>query len=192
MNSAPLDRSPRPRPALLTETRELFQVIRERMDSYGDGIIESYIVSMTQGVDDILAPAVLARDVGLVDLSADVARLGFVPLFETIEDLRAIGPVLRELFAIPAYRKLVQLRGDVQEVMVGYSDSNKDGITTSQWEIHKALRTISEVADETGIEITVFHGRGGTVGRGGGPTHADPVAACGSHPGRHRTTERRR
>ncbi|MCH1436076.1 MAG: phosphoenolpyruvate carboxylase, partial [Acidimicrobiales bacterium] len=92
--------SPRPLAAPQTgsadETRELFQVIRERMDSYGDDIIESYIVSMTQGVDDILAPAVLARDVGLVDLSADVARLGFVPLFETIEDLRAIGPVLRE------------------------------------------------------------------------------------------------
>ena len=187
--------SPRPLAAPQTgsadETRELFQVIRERMDSYGDDIIESYIVSMTQGVDDILAPAVLARDVGLVDLSADVARLGFVPLFETIEDLRAIGPVLRELFAIPAYRKLVQLRGDVQEVMVGYSDSNKDGgITTSQWEIHKALRTISEVADETGIEITVFHGRGGTVGRGGGPTHAAILSQpAGAIRGAMKTTE---
>ena len=187
--------SPRPLAAPQTgsadETRELFQVIRERMDSYGDDIIESYIVSMTQGVDDILAPAVLARDVGLVDLSADVARLGFVPLFETIEDLRAIGAVLRELFAIPAYRKLVQLRGDVQEVMVGYSDSNKDGgITTSQWEIHKALRTISEVADETGIEITVFHGRGGTVGRGGGPTHAAILSQpAGAIRGAMKTTE---
>jgi len=187
--------SPRPLAAPQTgsadETRELFQVIRERMDSYGDDIIESYIVSMTQGVDDILAPAVLARDVGLVDLSADVARLDFVPLFETIEDLQAIGPVLRELFAIPAYRKLVQLRGDVQEVMVGYSDSNKDGgITTSQWEIHKALRTISEVADETGIEITVFHGRGGTVGRGGGPTHAAILSQpAGAIRGAMKTTE---
>ena len=143
------------------------------MDEHGDDIIESYIISMTQGVDDILAPAVLARDVGLIDLSAGIARLGFVPLFETIGDLQAIGPVLRELFAIPSYRALVELRGNVQEVMVGYSDSNKDGgITTSQWEIHKALRTISDVADESGIEITVFHGRGGTVGRGGGPTHA--------------------
>ncbi|MEM9200060.1 MAG: phosphoenolpyruvate carboxylase [Actinomycetota bacterium] len=187
--------SPRPLAAQQTgnsdETRQLFQVLRERMDAYGDDIIESYIISMTQGVDDILAPAVLARDVGLIDLSADVARLGFVPLFETIGDLRAIGPVLRELFAIPAYRKLVALRGDVQEVMVGYSDSNKDGgITTSQWEIHKALRTISEVADESGVEITVFHGRGGTVGRGGGPTHSAILSQpAGAIRGAMKTTE---
>ena len=105
---------------------------------------------MTQGVDDILAPAVLARDVGLVDLVAGVARLDFVPLFETIDDLRSIGPVLRELIENPSYRRLLELRGSKQEVMVGYSDSNKDGgITTSQWEIHKALRQIAEVAAET-------------------------------------------
>ncbi len=187
--------SPRPLSAQQSgtpdETRQLFQVLRDRMDRFGDDIIESYIVSMTQGVDDILAPAVLARDVGLIDLPAGVARLGFVPLFETIGDLQAIGPVLRELFAIPSYRELVTLRGDVQEVMVGYSDSNKDGgITTSQWEIHKALRTISEVADETGIAITVFHGRGGTVGRGGGPTHSAILSQpAGAIRGAMKTTE---
>ncbi len=151
----------------------LFATLRRAMDHWGDDIIESYIVSMTTGPDDLLAPAVLARDVGLVDLPAGVARLGFVPLFETIEDLRGIGTVLRQLFANPAYRRLVELRGEKQEVMVGYSDSNKDGgITTSQWEIHKALRQIAEVSAESGVRITVFHGRGGTVGRGGGPTNA--------------------
>ncbi len=160
--------SPEPPPALA-----LMRTLRQEMDRASEEVVESYIVSMTQGVDDILAPAVLARDVGLVDLPANVARIGFVPLFETIEDLRAIGTVLRDLLANEPYRRLVGLRGDVQEVMVGYSDSNKDGgITTSQWEIHKALRQIAEVSAETGIRIVVFHGRGGSVGRGGGPTNA--------------------
>lgn len=160
--------SPNPPPALA-----LMRRLRTELDLAGEEVVESYIISMTRGVDDVLAPAVLARDVGLVDLPSGVAHLGFVPLFETIEDLRQIGPVLRQLLATPSYRHLVELRGDVQEVMVGYSDSNKDGgITTSQWEIHKALREIAEVSSETGIRIVVFHGRGGSVGRGGGPTNA--------------------
>ena len=151
----------------------LFRMLRAIMDRDGDEVIESYVISMTQGVQDILAPVVLAREVGLIDLAHDTARIGFVPLFETIDDLRSIGPTLRALFAIEPYRRIVDLRGGTQEVMVGYSDSNKDGgITTSQWEIHKALRAIREISDETGIPIRVFHGRGGTIGRGGGPTHA--------------------
>jgi len=151
----------------------LFRTLRTMLDRNGDEVMESYIVSMTRRVDDILAPVLLAREVGLVDLESDTARLGFVPLFETIDDLRSVGTVLRSLFDVAPYRRLVELRGGIQEVMVGYSDSNKDGgITTSQWEIHKALRQIREVAADTGVTIRVFHGRGGTIGRGGGPTHA--------------------
>ena len=150
----------------------LFATLRKQMDRFGDTIVESYIVSMTQGADDILAPAVLAREVGLVDIGRDIARIGFVPLFETIDDLRAIDRIMDELLNDPNYRRIVELRGNTQEVMVGYSDSNKDGgIATSQWEIHKALRTVREVSKRHGVEIPVFHGRGGTVGRGGGPTH---------------------
>ena len=151
----------------------LFRTLRTIMDRDGDAVIESYIISMTQGVEDVLATVVLAREVGLVDLAHDTARLGFVPLFETIDDLRSIAPTLRALFAVEPYRQIIDLRGGTQEVMVGYSDSNKDGgITTSQWEIHKALRAIRDVSTDTGIPIRVFHGRGGTIGRGGGPTHA--------------------
>ena len=156
-----------------TPSLDLMSTLRAEMDRSGDAVVESYIISMTRDVDDVLAPAVLARDVGLIDLPCKVARVGFVPLFETIDDLRRIGTVLRDLLTNEPYRQLVELRGNVQEVMVGYSDSNKDGgITTSQWEIHKALRQVAEVSAETGIRIVVFHGRGGSVGRGGGPTNA--------------------
>ena len=156
----------------LGDALELMTTLRTQMDRFGDDIVESYIISMTQGPDDIIAPAVLAKEVGLIDLSRDIARIGFVPLLETIEDLRSITPIMDELLGDPGYRKIVELRGNVQEIMVGYSDSNKDGgISTSQWEIHKALRTIRELSKRHGVEIPVFHGRGGTVGRGGGPTH---------------------
>ncbi|MGD2060279.1 MAG: phosphoenolpyruvate carboxylase [Acidimicrobiia bacterium] len=159
------------------ETLSTFRAIREAHRRYGAQVIESYIISMTETPTHVIEAAILAREAGLIDLKRGIADVGFVPLVETIDDLRGSGPMLDGLLHDANYRRIVALRGDLQEVMLGYSDSNKvGGITASQWEIYKAQKVMRSIAEKHGVRLRLFHGRGGTIGRGGGPTHAAILA----------------
>ena len=174
-------------------TLATFSAINEIIEQFGNEAIESYIVSMTKGADDLLAAVVLGKQAGLLNLTCEdpFSLIGYVPLLETVAELQSADKILESLLAVPEYAQILQLRGNVQEVMLGYSDSNKDaGITTSQWEIHRAQRRLRDVAMKHGIALRIFHGRGGSVGRGGGPTYEALVALpWGSVDGQIKMTE---
>jgi phosphoenolpyruvate carboxylase len=159
---------------------------------FGERAIPNYVISMTAAPSDVLEVALLLKEAGLLVPGEEPScGLNIIPLFETIEDLRRCGGVLDQLFSITYYRKLLESRGDLQEVMLGYSDSNKDGgFLTSNWELYKGELAIVQTCRRHEVGLRLFHGRGGTVGRGGGPSyHAVLAQPPGSVNGQLRLTE---
>lgn len=170
----------------------IFDTAAELKRHYGDACIRNYVISKADSVSDVLEVALLLKEAGLLRPGSPPAlAVNIVPLFETIEDLRACPAIMQRLFDEPLYRHLLEGRGNLQEVMLGYSDSNKDGgYLTSNWELYRAEVALTEVFAREGIELRLFHGRGGTVGRGGGPSHKAILAQpAGSVNGRIRLTE---
>jgi phosphoenolpyruvate carboxylase len=167
------------------ETIGLLRLVRRAHDRVGPAAVETCVVSMTRGPSDLLAVLLMARDAGVSD------RLDVVPLFETVADLHKAPETMERLFENPAYARHLAARGTAQTIMVGYSDSSKDGgYLTAHWELHLAQRALAGACRRHGVALTLFHGRGGTVGRGGGPTNrailAQPPESVG---GRLRLTE---
>ena len=174
---------------------DTFDNIRRTVDMFSEPAVETFVLSMARGASDVLAVVYLARRSGLVEVDGEgrckSGAIGVSPLFETVDDLEAAPGALRGLLEDPVYRSFIAARGDVQEVMLGYSDSGKDaGYVTSNWALYKAQMQLAEVAREYGVKLQLFHGRGGTVGRGGGPSYdailAQPPGTVG---GRIRITE---
>ncbi len=175
------------------KTLGLFRLVADKMDTLDPDAFGSFILSMASDVSDVLAVLLLAKDAGLADLSTDSgwSKVDVVPLFETIEDLENAPQILDTLLNNPLYRRNVSLRGDAQEVMVGYSDSNKDGgYLTANWKLYVGQAQLAEVAAAHGVTLRIFHGRGGAIGRGGGPAGKAILAQPpGSVRGRLKITE---
>lgn len=159
---------------------------------FGCAAMPNYIISMTTSIVNVLEVAYMLQEVGLLEAGSNaVLHVNIIPLFETIADLRSCGDIMHQLFSLPYYRELLASRGNVQEVMLGYSDSNKDGgFISSNWEIYKAEINLTKIFAQHNIQLRLFHGRGGTVGRGGGPSYQSILAQPpGSVNGQIRLTE---
>jgi phosphoenolpyruvate carboxylase len=163
------------------EAIETFRVLRLMQQEFGLDVCHTYVISMSHEASDVLEVMLLAKESGLFDPATGISTLRIVPLFETVEDLQKAPGVMTELFSLPLYRAALAggyqattplLTPDLQEVMLGYSDSNKDsGFMSSNWEIHKAQLALQAIADQFDVKLRIFHGRGGSVGRGGGPSY---------------------
>lgn len=191
------------------ETIETLRALRHLQQEFGTDICQTYIISMTNNASDVLEVLLLAKESGLYDPGTGVASVRIVPLFETVEDLKHAPGIMAALFDLPFYRAAVAggygalqpgsapapaallQPANLQEVMVGYSDSNKDsGFLSSNWEIHKAQKALQQVAQQYGLILRLFHGRGGSVGRGGGPAYKAILAQpAGTVDGRIKITE---
>ncbi|MGF1568220.1 MAG: phosphoenolpyruvate carboxylase [Nodosilinea sp.] len=187
------------------ETVATLRMVRQLHQEFGPDICFSYVISMSHSVSDLLEVLLLAKEAGLYDPATGLCSIQPVPLFETVEDLQRAPAIMQQLFEIPPYINMLRgaatqtPSGDVaappavplQEVMLGYSDSNKDsGFLSSNWEIHKAQQALQETADRFDVSLRIFHGRGGSVGRGGGPAYEAILAQPGrSIKGRIKITE---
>ncbi len=177
------------------ETISVFRMLHRLQEEFGSRICRTYVISMSHTVSDLLEVLLLAKEVGLVDPTARHSELLVVPLFETVEDLQRAPSVMEQLFQMPLYRHLLPRVGQqaqqLQELMLGYSDSNKDsGFLSSNWEIHQAQIALQNLARRHGFALRLFHGRGGSVGRGGGPAYQAILAQpSGTLQGRIKITE---
>ena len=176
---------------LTTEALAVLDCVRRGHETFGPRCVQDYLISMTQGASDLLEVLLLAKESGLFGwpdgpMAPPKSELNVVPLFETIEDLESAAGIMRSLFENPVYRRHLEMRGWQQEIMLGYSDSNKDGgYLTANWSLYMAQKHLIRLAEEYGVRIKFFHGRGGALGRGGGPVEqsilAQPTEALRGH-----------
>ncbi|MCZ8515844.1 phosphoenolpyruvate carboxylase [Paenibacillus filicis] len=162
------------------ECLDVYRVVKKAQQEFGRSCVSSYLISMTQGASDLLEVLVFGKEAGLYVHEADgsnTCTLQSVPLFETIDDLHAAPEIMTTLFNIPAYRNSLNSTNQLQEIMLGYSDSNKDGgVITANYELRVALRCITAAAKKAGVKLKFFHGRGGALGRGGMPLNRSILA----------------
>jgi phosphoenolpyruvate carboxylase len=167
------------------ETIQTFRTVAAILEQLSPEAIHTYVISMTTGASDILAVLLLAKEAGLYRPEARMSRLDIVPLFETGADLAGCATVMEACLRLPIYREHLRLRGGVQEVMIGYSDSNKDvGFVAANWALYQAQRALRDLVARSGVGLRLFHGRGGSIGRGGGPANqailAQPPGSIGN------------